>query len=144
MMRKLTARFSRPARPITVRTDAVTQCLGNDDFRDDSIFDEIELIDFYRYWSASLTEMLSFLQQQTPWVRPADTGRSSNCLINDVGIFVHRRERGFHNYALPYSWDVRLQQKDREQAIEELNDEIDVDRVTEILQDIAYDSEAES
>jgi len=120
------------------RTDAVTQCLGNEDFRDDTIFEEIELFDFYRYWSASLTEMLSFLQQQTPWVRPVDTGRSSNCLINDVGIFVHRRERGFHNYALPYSWDVRLSQKDREQAIEELNDEIDVDRVTQILKDIAY------
>jgi amino acid adenylation domain-containing protein len=120
------------------RSDAVTQYLGNEDFKDDGIFDEIELIDFYRHWSASLTEMLSFLQQKTPWIRPSDTGRSTNCLINDVGIFVHRSERRFHNYALPYSWDVRLRQKNRDQAIEDLNDEVDVDLVTEILRDIAY------
>jgi amino acid adenylation domain-containing protein len=120
------------------RTDAVTQYLGNEEFRDDNIFDRIELIDFYRYWSASLTELLGFLKERTPWVRPSDTGRSSNCLINDVGIYVHRRERGFHNYALPYSWDVRLDQKNRAQAIEELNDDIDKERVTEILEEIGY------
>jgi amino acid adenylation domain-containing protein len=120
------------------RTDAVTQRLGNEDFTKDDIFERIKLIDFYRYWSASLTEMLDFLQNRAPWIRPSDTGRSSNCLINDVGIYVHRKERGFHNYALPYSWDVRLSQKDREQAVHELNDDIDSERVAEILEDIDY------
>ena len=120
------------------RNDAVTECLGNEEFLDDDIFERIQLIDFYRYWSASLTEMLDYLQTRAPWVRPSDTGRSTNCLINDVGIHVHRRERGFHNYAVPYSWDVRLQQKDREQAIHELNDELDMERVEEILGEIGY------
>ena len=45
-------------------------------------------------------------------MRPSDTGRSTNCLINNIGIFVHKAERGFHNYALPYSWDVRLGSQD--------------------------------
>ena len=121
------------------RNDAVTECLGNEEFLDDDIFERIQLIDFYRYWSASLTEMLDYLQTRAPWVRPSDTGRSTNCLINDVGIHVHRRERGFHNYAVPYSWDVRLSQKDREQAIHELNDELDNERVREILQEIGYE-----
>ncbi|MDJ0905141.1 MAG: amino acid adenylation domain-containing protein [Woeseiaceae bacterium] len=120
------------------RNDAVTRCLGNEEFLDDDIFERIQLVDFYRYWSASLTEMLDFLQTRAPWVRPADTGRSTNCLINDVGIHVHRKERGFHNYAVPYSWDVRLQQKDREQAVHELNDDIDAGRVREILEEIDY------
>ena len=66
-------------------------------------------------------------------MRPSDTGRSTNCLINDVGIYVHQRERGYHNYALPYSWDVRLGQKTRDEAIEELRDEIDMSRVRRIL-----------
>ena len=102
------------------RNDAVTKCLGNEEFLDDDIFERIQLVDFYRYWSASLTEMLDFLQTQATWKRPSDTGRSTNCLINDVGIYVHRKERGFHNYAVPYSWDVRLHQKERDQAIHEL------------------------
>jgi amino acid adenylation domain-containing protein len=120
------------------RDDAVTQCLGNEEFLDDDIFERIQLVDFYRYWSASLTEMLDFLQTRAPWIRPSDTGRSTNCLINDVGIHVHRQERGFHNYAVPYSWDVRLHQKERGQAIHELNDEIDAERVKEILEEIDY------
>ncbi len=120
------------------RDDAVTHLLGNEEFRSDDIFERIQLIDFYRYWSASLTEMLDFLASRAPWIRPEDTGRSSNCLINDVGIHVHRSERGFHNYAIPYSWDVRLEQKDRDQAVHELNDDIDADRVAEILDDIDY------
>ncbi len=120
------------------RTDAVTEHLGNEEFRSDDIFERIQLIDFYRYWSASLSEMLEFLTKRAPWIRPEDTGRSSNCLINDVGIHVHRRERGFHNYAIPYSWDVRLHQKDRDQAVHELNDDIDKERVAEILDEINY------
>lgn len=121
------------------RNDAVTRCLGNDEFQDDDIFERIQLIDFYRYWSAPLTEMLEFLQTRAHWVRPSDTGRSTNCLINDVGIHVHRRERGFHNYAVPYSWDVRLDQKARDQAVDELNDDIDAQRVEEILEEIGYE-----
>jgi acyl carrier protein len=120
------------------RSDAVTEHLGNDEFTDGSLLERIELIDFYRYWSASLTEMLEYLGKHAPWVRPSDTGRSTNCLINDVGIYVHRQERGFHNYALPYSWDVRLQQKDRAQAVDELNDDIDQQRVADILDEIDY------
>ena len=120
------------------REDAVTRCLGNDDFGDDRLFEEVTLVDFYRYWSAPLTEMLEFLETRAPWIRPSDTGRSSNCLINDVGIHVHRTERGFHNYAIPYSWDVRLHQKDRSQAVAELNDDIDHDNVGRILGEIGY------
>ena len=120
------------------RPDAVTQCLGTEGFDGDELFERVHLLDFYRYWSASLDEMQGFLASHAPWIRPSDTGRSSNCLINDVGIHVHAQERGHHNYALPYSWDVRLQQKSREQAVEELSDDIDLPRVQRILDDIGY------
>jgi acyl carrier protein len=72
-------------------------------------------------------------------VRPADTGRSTNCLINDVGIYIHQKERGYHNYALPYSWDVRLGHKERDAALDELNDDLDMDRVRRTLEDVGYD-----
>ncbi len=81
---------------------------------------------------------------RSPWVRPADTGRSTNCLINDVGIYVHKQERGYHSYALPYSWDVRLGHKTRDAALHELNDDIDPDHVRRLLSEIGYDEDARS
>ncbi len=119
-------------------SDEVARSLDVGIFEDDSIFDEIRFVDFYRYVDVGLDEVYSYLQRQAPWVRPEDTGRSTNCLINDVGIWVHKQERGFHNYALPYSWDVRLGHKDREAALAELDDEIDVDYVRRTLAELGY------
>jgi amino acid adenylation domain-containing protein len=118
--------------------DAVTRLLDTRLFERDDIFDEIQIVDFYRYVDVGLDEVYRYLDERVPWVRPRDTGRSTNCLINDVGIAVHQKERGFHNYALPYSWDVRMGHKTREAALEELNDDIDPRRVGRILQDIDY------
>ncbi|MEM9564999.1 MAG: amino acid adenylation domain-containing protein [Actinomycetota bacterium] len=118
--------------------DAVSELLDVSAFVDGRIYDEITFVDFYRYVDVGLDEVLAFLADETPWERPADTGRSTNCLINDVGIHVHNRERGFHNYALPYSWDVRLGHKQREAALHELDDEIDLDFVNEVMVEIGY------
>jgi len=120
------------------REDAVSCHLEVDIFSDDGVFRDIQFVDFYRYWSVPLAEMHAYLRQRTPWLRPSDTGRSTNCLINDVGIYVHKRQRGFHNYALPYSWDVRLGQKTRDEALGELDDEIDEERVQQIMTQIGY------
>lgn len=119
--------------------DEVSRSLDVSLFRDDRVFEEIRFVDFYRYCDAGLEEVLSHLQRTLPWMRPSDTGRSTNCLINDVGIYIHQQERGFHNYALPYSWDVRLGHKTRDEAVEELQDEIDLPRVRKILAEIGYD-----
>jgi aryl carrier-like protein len=62
-------------------------------------------------------------------------------LINETGIYVHKLRRGFHNYALPYSWDVRLGHKTRTETIEELNDDIDVAASLRVLQEIGYHDE---
>ena len=120
--------------------DVVSRTLDVEIFKTDAIFDEIEFIDFYRYCEATLDEVYDYLRSRVPWVRPADTGRSTNCLINEAGIFVHKRERGFHNYALPYSWDVRLGHKQRDAALAELDDEINVDNVNRILREIGYNA----
>jgi len=121
------------------RPDAVACHLDVEVFRGDGVFDYIQFVDFYRYWSVPLDEMHQFLRERTPWVRPSDTGRSTNCLINDLGIYVHKKQRGFHNYSLPYSWDVRLGQKTREEAMAELDDEIDESRVVKLMKDIGYE-----
>jgi amino acid adenylation domain-containing protein len=119
--------------------DAVSQAIDVTAFGDDRLFEEVQVVDFYRYCDVSLDEMYAYLRERVPWVRPQDTGRSTNCLINDVGIYVHRKERGFHNYALPYSWDVRLGHKTRAAALDELDDEIDAGHVRRTLAAIGYD-----
>ena len=118
--------------------DEVSRSLDVRAFRDDRIFEEVRFVDFYRYWDVGMDELYAYLGRKVPWVRPADTGRSTNCLINDVGIYVHKKERGFHSYALPYSWDVRLGHKTREAALAELDDRIDETHVRRILSEIGY------
>lgn len=121
--------------------DAVTRNLDMSAFEDDSVFENVQFVDLYRYLDVPLHELLAYLAQRTPWTRPADTGRSTNCMINEAGIYIHKKERGFHNYALPYSWDVRLGHKERDSALDELEDDIDEARVHAMLQEIGYDPE---
>lgn len=118
--------------------DAPNRLLGIEAVNNGSLPAAITVVDFYRYCHVEMADMLAYLQQRADWIRPSDTGRSTNCLINDVGIHVHKLERGFHNYSLPYSWDVRLGHKTRHDVLDELNDEIDADRVNVILEDIGY------
>ena len=122
--------------------DVVSRELDVRIFADDAVLDRIRFVDFYRYCAASLDEILRHVAQHTPWIRPTDTGRSTNCLINQAGIFVHRTERGFHNYAMPYSWDVRLGHKEREAAVAELDDALDPVEIREMLQRVGYQPRA--
>lgn len=118
--------------------DAVSRELGTDSFICDEALSDIIFIDIYRYLDVPVSEIYSFLSEHAPWSRPEDTGRSTNCLINDAGIHVHKRREGYHNYALPYSWDVRLGHKTRSEALAELDDDIDEAKVGAILREIGY------
>ncbi|MEM8961817.1 MAG: amino acid adenylation domain-containing protein [Acidobacteriota bacterium] len=118
--------------------DAVSRLLDVSVFADDSVFERVRFVDFFRYTDVPLDAMLAELDRRVPWVRPTDTGRSTNCLINDVGIFVHKKERGFHNYAVPYAWDVRMGHKTRDEALAELDDELDLEQIESMLDEIGY------
>ena len=118
--------------------DGPNRLLDTDVFANDDIFDLVEYLDFYRYVDVELTDLLSFLDTRAPWVRPSDTGRSTNCLINAAGIHTHLIEQGYHNYAEPYAWDVRLGHKTRSEAIEELDDQLDPVEVRQMLDTIGY------
>ena len=118
--------------------DAPNTLLGIEAANNGTLASQISIVDFYRYYDVELSDMLDYLKSRVGWIRPMDTGRSTNCLINDVGIHVHKLERGFHNYSLPYSWDVRLGHKKRDDALEELDDSIDEENVESILKEIGY------
>ncbi|HEX6047614.1 MAG TPA: amino acid adenylation domain-containing protein [Gemmatimonadaceae bacterium] len=118
--------------------DAVARELDVRIFETDAVLDRVRFIDFFRYCDASLEEILEHLDRRTPWIRPTDTGRSTNCLINQAGIYVHQTERGFHSYAMPYSWDVRLGHKRRDAAVAELDDRLDPPAIRDMLDRVGY------
>jgi amino acid adenylation domain-containing protein len=118
--------------------DAVKRLMDTSIFDDESIFEQVQFVDYYRYTDVSLQEMYQYLDQRLPWVRPTDTGRSTNCLINKLGIHVHTKTQGYSNYAFPYSWDVRMGHKQRDTAIDEINEPIDLDEVQQMMREIGY------
>lgn len=118
--------------------DSVNKLLDVDMLKEDETFEKVQYLDFYRYSDVSLDEMFKFLNSKLPWSRPSDTGRSTNCLINKAGIFVHKKRTGYSNYAFPYSWDVRLGHKTRDESLDEINEEIDPDEANQILKEIGF------
>ena len=123
--------------------DSIAKHLDTRDIRDGEILTQVEIIDLYRYIDVSVSEIYRYLSEHATWTRPSDTGRSTNCLINDLGIYFHRKREGFHNYELPYSWDVRMGHKTRDEALDELDDEIDVPRMEDMLRQIGFDEPIE-
>jgi amino acid adenylation domain-containing protein len=119
--------------------DAVSRSVVDGLFDDDAIFDEIEFVDFYRYTDVSREEILAYLTAHGAWVNPtAIAGCTTNCLVNDVGVWVHSRERGYNNYALPNSWEVRLGHKERQLSIDELNAPLDEANIALILSELGH------
>jgi amino acid adenylation domain-containing protein len=119
--------------------DAVSEYLDVSMFETDDVFTKVSFVDFYRFSDVSLSEMYAYLENKIGWHRPKDTGRSTNCIINDLGIFVHKRKKGYHNYAFPYSWDVRVGHKKREETIDELNDELATEDIKKLMQEIGME-----
>ncbi len=107
--------------------------------KNDTVFDKVQFIDCYRYSNVSLSEMLRFLEEKVGWVRPAGTGRSTNCLINQVCVYVHKKENGYSNYSFPCSWNVRLEYKTREETLKETNEYIHESEVKRIMKEIGYE-----
>ncbi|MFZ6028170.1 MAG: amino acid adenylation domain-containing protein [Chloroflexota bacterium] len=118
--------------------DAVSRRLNAGMFDDDSVFKQVRFIDFYRYSNVTQEEIYAFLEENVPWRNPAGTGCTTNCVVNDVGIYVHTNERGFHNYALPVSWEVRLGHESRARALAELKSTLNMTAVKSILSQIDY------
>ncbi len=122
--------------------DAVAEHLDVDFLADGTVLDRVTFIDLYRYVDVELAEIYDTLESTGTWERPTDTGRSTNCLINAAGIYVHRLEQGHHNYAVPYSWDVRLGHKTRAEALDELDDPMDdaeLASIASMLADVGYE-----
>jgi amino acid adenylation domain-containing protein len=105
-----------------------------------SVLDDMLFLDYFRYDDVRTAQIKEYLAtRDLSWKNPTDTGLcSTNCRINDVGIYVHSLERGYHNYASPLSWDCRLGVVSREDGLRELADVMPRDDVIEILEKLGY------
>jgi amino acid adenylation domain-containing protein len=124
-----------------LKDEAASRVLDKELHIGKEMLEQVELIDFYRFCDVSKQEILRFLQTKSAyWNNPEDTGFcSSNCLINDVGIYVQRKDRQYDNYAFPNSWEVRLGHISKEQSALELHNDVDIGRVERIMREIGYD-----
>ncbi|MEU0056152.1 condensation domain-containing protein [Streptomyces sp. NPDC006334] len=106
----------------------------------DRAVDEVEVVDYYRYSDVTKDDIRALLAETAQlWSAPKDTGFcSSNCMINDVGVYVHKLERGFHNYESPTRWEVRLGHLARAEADAELRTPVNIHRVKSMLARIGY------
>ncbi|MET9319570.1 condensation domain-containing protein [Streptomyces sp. NPDC003038] len=106
----------------------------------DGVLDRVEVIDYYRFSEVTKDDIRAFLTSgESLWSAPKDTGFcSSNCMINDVGVYVHKLERGFHNYESPTRWEVRLGHLSQDEADAELRTPVNIGRVRSMLGKIGY------
>ncbi|MCY0950424.1 condensation domain-containing protein [Streptomyces sp. H27-S2] len=106
----------------------------------DRAVDEVEVVDYFRYSEVTKDGIRALLAATSEmWSAPKDTGFcSSNCMINDVGVYVHKLERGFHNYESPTRWEVRLGHLARAEADAELRTPVNIHRVKSMLARIGY------
>lgn len=122
------------------KSDYVTSFMDKELLLDEDMLKQTRLIDFYRYTDVSKREILEFLKSRSEyWQNPTDTGFcSSNCMINDVGLFIQRKERGYDNYTYPTSWEVRTGHISLEDADMEYEGLIDTLKVERILNELGY------
>ncbi len=103
--------------------------------------DTLGFVDYFRFEEVSDSEILEFLRSRDAvWNLPGNTGFcSTNCRINDVGIRVHMAARGYHNYAGPLSWEIRMGQLSREDTAKKLQVGGEIEDTRNILSEIGYE-----
>lgn len=123
------------------RDDYAARVLGSELQVNRDMLRQVEFIDFFRYCDVGKKEILEFLKEKSShWSSPEDTGFcSSNCLINDAGIFMQRKYKKYDNYTFPNSWEVRMGHMSIGESRNELESDIDISRVKRILEEIGYD-----
>lgn len=112
-----------------------------EDFTNEDYFKDKYFVDYYRYDNVTTEEINDYLEKNPSWSKPKNTGFcSTNCAINNVGIYMHMKNKKFHNYEKPLSWDYRLGVIEYDNAVKKLDDNIDLKQVNEILDKLGYDS----
>ncbi len=122
------------------KKDYIYELLSKDEKISADMIEQTQLIDFYRYVDIKKSEILEYLKKEDVcWKLPEDTGTfSSNCLINDVGIYVQRAELGYDNYTGPNCWEVRIGHLTYGEEEQKKKEKIDTIKTKEIMDELGY------
>ena len=83
---------------------------------------KVKLVPFYEHFRYNEKEAEGAAERLFGWQRPADTDScSSNCLINTLGIEIHKRRYAVHPYVIPLAHDVRNGLMSRQEALDAIN-----------------------
>jgi hypothetical protein len=82
----------------------------------------LNLVPFYDHVRYDEAEVLEVVTRELGWVRPRDTDScSTNCQLNALGVYVHRKRYGISPYVFPLAHDVRAGLMTREDALRAVN-----------------------
>jgi len=78
----------------------------------------LNLVPFYDHVRYDEARVLDVVTRELGWVRPRDTDScSTNCQLNALGVYVHRKRYGVSPYVFPLAHDVREGLTTREDAL---------------------------
>lgn len=101
---------------------------------------KIRLIPFYEYIEYNENMAIKTIQDEFGWNKPEDTDScSSNCLLNSLGIELHRRRYGISPYAIPFARDIREGLVDREEALKAVNAKLNKEVLKKVAQELRLD-----
>jgi hypothetical protein len=90
----------------------------------------VRIVPLYEYFHYDEDEAFRIAEQECNWVRPGDTDScSTNCLVNALGIAIHRARYGVSPYLVPIAYDVRTGLVSRQDALEAVSAPVDADQV---------------
>ncbi|MBI5144794.1 MAG: hypothetical protein HZA27_01250 [Candidatus Omnitrophica bacterium] len=101
---------------------------------------KVRLISFYEHHEYNEERVIKTVENEFDWQRPRDTDScSSNCLLNSLGIEIHRRKYGISPYAIPFARDVREGLLDRGESLKTINVDLNMELVKHIAQELGVD-----
>jgi hypothetical protein len=85
----------------------------------------LNLVPFYDHVRYDEARILDVVTKELGWVRPRDTDScSTNCQLNALGVYVHRKRYGLSPYVFPLAHDVRAGLMTREEALRAVNGDL--------------------
>lgn len=95
----------------------------------------LKLIPFYEYFRYSEELAFKISKEKFNWERPEDTDScSTNCLVNALGIALHKKYYKISPYLIPLAYDVRAGLVDRQEALKAVNMRLNDEMVRQIAQ----------
>lgn len=101
---------------------SIFELIGIDEVNHGTIYDEVKMVDFYRYYDLTNEEMLNELYSRDAyWKTRKDYAiYSTKCPIKEIGDYYHLQEKGFHYYGSATAWEYRLRHLTKQNVKDDL------------------------